>query len=376
MENKIKIAKAMRQAFILIYEEHVNIEQLKTRLNKISCKEYAFILHDKDKIKGSEELKKPHIHLYIKFKTPRETNKIINTIWQCNKQKQDPSIYYRFFQETRNSNNAKKYLIHANDKSKYQYNPDEVIATFDYKEWITEVKENDSNDYINETISEYVNGKLNAVELRNKLTPDEYLDNFNTIQNAAKVRVKYIQKNNRDIAVWYITGEAGLGKTTTAKMILEEEYGEGNVYISSSNNDALGDYEGQRGIILDDLRPSTFAYNDLIKLIDNNTSTSVKSRYFNKNIEADTIIITSVFPPDKLYDFEKMGEDTYEQLYRRIKENNIWIDQYRYLRNTDDNSIIQNIALKLNDYHQKQRKNTKKINLENWKMKINKKGIK
>lgn len=361
--KKWKVGKSVRMTFILIYTEHIKPSELKKRLKKITTKEYAWIVHNKDLIKGTNEPKKEHIHLYLKFNAPYPVNHLIKMIWKP-EDKKNIDKYYRFFQEVRTSNNIKKYLIHLNDKSKFQYKPEEVVASFDYKEWITETKENDTEDYVKSQIEEFTMGNLNHVELKRKLNPLEYLTNDNIIQRASKVRIKYLSQLNRDISVWYITGDSGIGKSTFAKMICEKTYGKGNTYISSSNNDALGEYEGQKAIILDDLRGSTFAYNDLIKLIDNNTNTTVKSRYFNKYIEAETIIITSVFPPTALYDFEKMGPDTYEQLHRRIKKNNVWIDQKRNIRLTENNEILYNMKDKLIKFINENDKNNNKLDLD------------
>ena len=48
-------------------------------------------------------------------------------------------------------------------------------------------------------------------------------------------------------------------------------------------------------LILDDLRPSCIGLSDLLKMLDNHTSSSVKSRYYNKVLECKLIIITSIF---------------------------------------------------------------------------------
>lgn len=45
-------------------------------------------------------------------------------------------------------------------------------------------------------------------------------------------------------------------------------------YVSSSSNDPLDMYMGQKGIIFDDLRDEAFEFADILKLLDNNTSTA------------------------------------------------------------------------------------------------------
>ena len=82
--------------------------------------------------------------------------------------------------------------------------------------------------------------------------------------------------------VIYIQGATGTGKTSYSKMLAEQK--EYSYYISSSSNDILGDYKGQDCLILDDLRPSCMGLSDLLKMLDNHTTSTVKSRY--KNISA------------------------------------------------------------------------------------------
>ena len=89
----------------------------------------------------------------------------------------------------------------------------------------------------------------------------------------------------------FITGASGTGKSTYAKQIASEN--NLSVYISSGSNDVLDDYQGQDCIILDDLRPSCMGLSDLLKMLDNNTASTVKSRYKNKVLECKMIIITT-----------------------------------------------------------------------------------
>ena len=60
-------------------------------------------------------------------------------------------------------------------------------------------------------------------------------------------------------------------------------------------------YQGQDVLILDDLRPSVMSLSDLLKMLDNNTNSTVKSRYHNKLLECKTIIITSVMPLEDFF---------------------------------------------------------------------------
>ena len=76
---------------------------------------------------------------------------------------------------------------------------------------------------------------------------------------------------------------------------------------------------GQNALIFDDLRFATFDFVDLLKLLDNDTSTSMKSRYSNKVFNGKLIIITSSVPLRYWYpDVRNSRIEDITQLYRRI----------------------------------------------------------
>ncbi|MGN1305026.1 MAG: hypothetical protein ACI4YB_08325 [Oscillospiraceae bacterium] len=106
----------------------------------------------------------------------------------------------------------------------------------------------------------------------------------------------------------FITGEKGSGKTTFAKnWSKEHNY---SCFVSGSSNDPFDEYKGEDVVVLDDLRGSCFTFSDLLKILDNDTSTLVKSRYHNKLLECKYIIITSVVPLEEFYStvFESNNE--------------------------------------------------------------------
>ena len=89
--------------------------------------------------------------------------------------------------------------------------------------------------------------------------------------------------------------------------------------ISSSSNDPFQDYKGQNAIILDDLRDKAFEFEDLLKILDNNTASSVRSRFANKVFNGKMIVITTTVPLWYWYSHLRTNSnDTLLQLYRRI----------------------------------------------------------
>ena len=116
----------------------------------------------------------------------------------------------------------------------------------------------------------------------------------------------------------FITGKSGSGKTTYAKKIAEDKGM--SYYISSSTNDIMDGYKGQDVLILDDLRPTSMDLIDLLKLLDNNTSSLVKSRFKNKFLECKMVIITTVLEIEHFYmNIEGSENEPIEQFKRRCK---------------------------------------------------------
>jgi len=87
--------------------------------------------------------------------------------------------------------------------------------------------------------------------------------------------------------------------------------------VSSSSNDPLQDYKGEDVLVLDDLRDDSFSFADLLKILDNHTKSTSKSRYHNKNFIGDTIIITSTSPLE--YWYQHVSESARQQLKRRLR---------------------------------------------------------
>lgn len=133
-----------------------------------------------------------------------------------------------------------------------------------------------------------------------------------------------------------IQGGAGAGKTTLAKYICKK-YGYA-YYKSSSGAHPFDEYKGQEAIILDDCRDSVFKMNDILKILDNNTTCAVQARYHNKNLCAvKLIIITTTKDVKEWYKVKNPYADVQScygnnntplgdrgeqlnQLYRRIEE--------------------------------------------------------
>lgn len=278
-----------------------------------TIKEWAYILHDKDKNEKGAVL--PHFHIYLWFGVGVDFNQIagwFNTLPQN-------------VEKVKTSKKAiLKYLTHQNAPAKYQYPKEEVISNFDI-EAITSEKSpfNRFADFENYSYAQHL------IYLKNEVDDNLKLKGHEILKKHWLLHCDYLDtKGDRKMKVIFMEGVAGSGKTTFAKQLsttLKKDY-----YISSSSNDPLQGYKGQKVLILDDCRDSTFPFNDLLKILDNNTSSSVRSRYQNKMFNGDIIIITSVVPLRKWYQGidSKISDESLNQLYRRISE------YYKLTKNT------------------------------------------
>lgn len=294
----------LRMCEIVQQLEYIDLDYIEKVLNeKVCIKDWAYIIHGKD-TNEKGDLKSPHIHLALRFKDSYDTKHISQ--WFNVGEQYVSKVKGRW-------NDVLKYLTHANAPDKYQYDVDEVVSNFEFKSAIISKSERKE-----EIINKIVDGEIREYNYYDYITPVEH-DNFKkSIDNAFSYRKDKLRGAKRNMDCIFITGDSGSGKTTMAKdMATEKGY---SYYVSSGSNDVLDDYKGEDCIILDDLRPSCMGLSDLLKMLDNNTASTVKSRYKNKVLECKLIIITTVLPLEEffshVFDNEK---EPIVQLKRRCK---------------------------------------------------------
>lgn len=261
-----------------------------------TIKKYAYILHDKDDTA-------PHYHIYLNFGNSGVDSKIVAQ-WFGLQESQINRIQGR-------ATDMLQYLTHSNDsqKNKHQYSPSEVIANFDFEAEIEKSKI--LGDFKKYSYAEQLK-YIDTLPISEKKTA------FSTLQKLWQMHCQIMSlEPNRHIEVMFIYGKSGAGKTTYAKKFASSRgY---DCCISSSSNDPFQDYLGQKCMILDDMRDSTFKFDDLLKIIDNNTSSSMQARYGNKIFTGELIIITSSIPLSYWYSALRYNNsESLKQLYRRI----------------------------------------------------------
>ena len=285
------------------YEIESRVEYFKEPIGDIlrrykTIKKYAYILHDKD-VDTS-----PHYHIYVNFGSSGVDSSIVAQ-WFGLQESQVNKIKGR-------ATDMLMYLTHANDsqKNKYQYSPSEVIANFDFEAEIEKSKI--LGDFKNYSYAQQLK-YIDTLPIAEKKTA------YGTLEKLWKLHCQLMSlETDRDIDVMFICGASGTGKTTYAK-----RYAASRGYdccISSSSNDPWQDYLGQKCMILDDVRDSTWEnFEDFLKIIDNHTSSSIKARFGNKVFMGELIIITSSVPLSHWYSYLVYSRrESLKQLYRRI----------------------------------------------------------
>lgn len=289
------------------YMDTKDINEVIARIKSLRhLNRWSIITHDKDTREDGSK-KSPHFHAVITFTNTITFKTIADTLHV-------PVQYVNKIKVTTLA--AEMYHIHRNDPGKYQYDPKEVHASFDYSRLVDDTPAKISRAEIAEMIA---NGTIKRYNLVNNVSADEYARNQRYYENCFDYRQKSMKGLDRQMECIFITGQSGTGKTTYAK---EYATAKGyHTYISSGGKNPLDNYGGEECIILDDTRSSTWSLTDFLKLTDNHTDSLVGCRYYNKSIaECKLLIVTSCKSLDEFY--ENALNNDHEpkvQLLRRFK---------------------------------------------------------
>ena len=296
----------LKQMEIVVDKDKIHVDIQKVLMERKTIKKWAYILHDKDDTRE-------HYHIYINF-----GGSSLNTAdvakWFSLGYTKDGKEYTgeQFIEKVKGRyTDMLLYLTHGNEsqQNKHQYSPDEVRANFDFQ---TEIE----NAKILGNFEKY--SYAQQLQYVYKLPNSERATAFSKLEKLFRLHCEWLSlQADRSIEVLFVCGKGGAGKTYYAKKLLESlDY---DYCISSSSNDPFQDYKGQNAIILDDLRDKAFEFEDLLKILDNNTASSVRSRFANKVFNGKMIVITTTVPLWYWYSqLRTNSNDTLIQLYRRI----------------------------------------------------------
>lgn len=274
---------------VVLYPESFDLSALPGILQgkESSVRHYAYILHDQD------EGKKPHVHLALRMWDSWQSDNVAK--WFQAGPNQMEKVKGRW-------SDMLSYLIHKNAPAKFQYAPELVVSNFDWQKEVREAKPRKGEDQRRtEIISGIESGEIRQFNYHDHIEIEEAIKYSKAIEIAFQYRLQKVKGVHRAMDCIFITGAPGVGKSTYAKQIAEKRGF--SVYVSSSSNDPLDDYQGQDCIILDDFRGSVMKLSDLLKMLDNHTASTVKSRYRNKVLECRLMIITSTQDIDTFFKY-------------------------------------------------------------------------
>lgn len=306
---------------IVQYDEYWKPQKALKWLDKISCT-YMAVVHDKDEADGKPKAK--HYHIVVRLKDARTLDDISKN---C-------EIQTQYIELKKNFKDACAYLFHLTSKAredhKYEYDASAVLSCkhITYEEIKTQSVEYDSrkvhDEEVKKLLYKYGNCEITKTELLSKLSAEDY-DKFGfTFRKMREYRILKVRE--REMNVIYITGPSGTGKTTLAKFFAKvQNY---DFFVSGSGKDVLDGYDKEECIILDDLRGDAFTKAELFKLTDNNTNSSVKSRFYNKDISyCKLMVITSIKAPHELYDWGEDVQESFKQFTRRLGGYYLYVDE-------------------------------------------------
>jgi len=285
-----------------------DIEEILVKWSESAMITYWFIEHYPDD-------EKSHFHIVIEFRNPTAFSTIKN------------KFPHGQIQSAKHMKASIQYLVHLNDPNKEQYSWDAVRTNCkDMSEYM--IVDPNRGITIESVLKDIDEGKINEYNVYTLVSTEMYSRHKTRIKNALEFcRERKCMDKNRNMNVIFMTGETRLGKTAFAKKYCEDK---GITYcVSSSSNDPLQDYKGEDVLILDDLRDDSFTFADLLKLLDNHTLSSTKSRYHNKHFIGDTIIVTSTVALKDWY--KDVTREDKRQLYRRIGGMISFVDDSIYL---------------------------------------------
>ncbi|WP_341778994.1 Rep family protein [Levilactobacillus sp. HBUAS70063] len=308
-----------------------DVGALHTRVKTLHAKRYGIIVHDKDVDKDGKPVA-PHVHVMMQFDSAQRISSLANKLNDSEQNFESMTKQNR----KNGANNGFAYLTHRTDNAsdRYQYDFSEVIANFDYLEFMRKLEKRVRSPSVesDRILEELKDGELTLLEAKNELLelgPKVYSSKARAMRevNAAVQDIKAerwrdeMRQQGKSIKTIWLYGATGTGKTRFAETIGGKLDAPGACFITGGSNDLFQDYSGQHNVVLDELRPNVLQYADLLKILDPfNYDMRTVSRYHNLQLQAEQIIITSPYSPADFFERQKFVStiDGFGQLNRRI----------------------------------------------------------
>lgn len=351
----------------LIKSENIEkiLEEIVRRVSEIATVSEAYaIKHDKDTSIGFDsvtrttttKLKKPHMHALLKFEKGATLTDLAVQIGL------KPEYLEKAKSGRYGYDNLLAYLIHAKDKDKYQYSPDEVFTLIgkNYLEVYHERKESWLKGKAKkevqksfEDIDFLIDNILNENITKNDILLDKkyhtpYIihktrinDAFKTVGEIKGARTKDELENGEfKKTILFIYGNSGLGKSRFAKELAKDIIQMAKLNnkkwqsITTAGTNMFDEVNGEEILLLDDVRGDSLTASDWLKVLDPYNISPVSARYQNKIGAAKVIIITSSKHPLAFFYYTK--GNAYEDLSQYVRR----IEHLATLKGTSEKPIF------------------------------------
>ena len=294
--------------------------------NVLKPKRWAGIVHDHDMKDDNVTPEEDNVHVMMQFENARSVNQVAKELG-------DRAQYLEIWKG--DVSNGFAYLVHAtkNARSKHQYSFDEVVANFDYPTYMKQVIKRaskaegiTSTNKINAILDLIAIGEVSLKSAKEQISGSLYAKSSQKLQKAHELFLEHradalytkMEKNKEFVEVHWFYGPSETGKSFLAEKLAKAE---GEYYITTATKDAFQYYQGEPIIILDELRPESIPYSELLAMFNPFSRGKVvaSSRYFNKALACRKFYVTTPFNPVLFFHaFNLEICDTGLQLFRRI----------------------------------------------------------
>lgn len=256
----------------------------------------------------------PHLHIFVVYKNPKALSTMINTV---------PKVHWDPCRGTIEQN--RDYVFKQGKWVDSEKGTTALPET--QREWGElpskceefPSRKSDVMDAINEMIEE---GLCPSEIMAKHAGYCEYAD---TIRRAYILRRAADVPPVRNVNVHYVVGASGSGKTYTYKRLCDR-FGDCDVYlVTDYANDmtaAFDRYQAEKTIVMDEFRGNV-RFSTFLNLTDKYRC-DIHARYVSTMALYSEVYITSVYPPEKLYEnlveTATQGIEPRQQLYRRISD--------------------------------------------------------
>lgn len=343
---------------------NLSIEQLKDNLENDSyIQDFAMINHNKDLDENNQNVAE-HLHVFIKLNQQKTIDYVADLV-------DDKTQYIEFFDKSnksRNEQNGYLYLLHKTKSAehKHQYSVDDLIVKDgsnikekinrwieDYESNLKKYQSKRRKTVVQSILNDYADRIIDEKELKDSLTNLELAKNKKLINDIKQVLIEFDfqtyleQERYKNKQVVWIFGKSSTGKSMMSQLLAKDYISDINdIYVTSSNRDPFEDYQNQKVLIIEEFRNETnIGTNELLQLLDKtNGQVRVGSRYNNKKIMADLIIINTIYEPKYFMNFDEPIYQLLRRIDKLVKLDNQKIETLEYDSKKDDFNVIKSIA--------------------------------